>query len=248
MSAVHRGIAMETGNPIDPAHDSFLRAVAHELRTPLQALRMMVEVVRRSAEAGEAPDPALRQRIDAQFDRVADLVDQIAEAGGSRARKIRREPLDLALLLRRLAESRGDLLHLPSVPRRHVLRYRGPEHVHAVGDRRRLKQAFGNLIDNAVKFSPRGGLVELRVVVEPREIAVHVRDQGIGIPAGEIHHASSRFFRGSNAPRENFPGPGLGLAAVRDIVEKHGGSLEIESEVNRGTCVTARLPAEDPER
>lgn len=207
---------------------------------------MMVEVMRRSAEAGEAPDPALAHRIDAQFERVAELVDQIAAVGGSRAKKIRREPLDLALLLRRLTESRNDLLRIPAARRRHILRYRGPEHVRAVGDRRKLKQAFGCLLDNAVKFSPRGGVVELRVEVEPREISVQVRDQGIGIPPGEIPYAALGFFRGSNAPRENFPGPGLGLAAAREIVEKHGGSLEIESEVDRGTCVTARLPSEGP--
>ncbi len=107
-----------------------------------------------------------------------------------------------------------------------------------------MKQAFGNILDNAVKFSPRGGVVELRLEVDPEEICVQVRDQGIGIPSGEIPFAARRFFRGSNAPRENFPGPGLGLASARAIVEKHGGSLEIQSEVNRGTCVTARLPAE----
>ena len=235
--------------PEPAAEERFLRAVSHEMRTPLQALRMLVDVVLRSAEAGESPDPAVSRRIDAQFDRIADLVDQIADAGSSHKRTMRREPLDLALLLRHLAETRNDLLRLPSARTRHTLRYRGPEHVRAVGDRRRLTQAFGSLIDNAVKFSPRGGLVELRVRVdaEPREIAVQVCDQGIGIPSGEIPLASHRFFRGSNAPLENFPGPGLGLAAARDIVENHGGSLEIESEVDHGTCVTARLPAEEPE-
>ncbi len=232
------------GSEDDQAPDGFFRAIAHELRTPLQALRMLVEVVRRSSEAGRPSDPLVLSRIDAQFERLSEMLDQMAEAGGRQDPGIRPEPLDVALLLRRLTEGKNELLRVPTARTRHVLRYRGPEHATTVGDRRRLKQAFGSLIDNAVKFSPRGGVVELRLRVEPAEICIEVRDQGIGIPAEEIAHVARRFFRGSNAPRENFPGPGLGLATARDIVERHGGSLEIRSEVDQGTCVTARLPAE----
>ena len=236
--------APASGSLPDTPREDFLRAIAHELRTPLQALRMLVEVQRRAAEAGQASDPGLRSRIESQFERLAEMIDQVSEAGGRRDPEHRPEPLDLALLLRRLTEGRIEMLRVPAARTRHTLRYRGPEHATAVGDRRRLKQAFGNILDNAVKFSPRGGVVELRLEVDPEEICVQVRDQGIGIPSEEIAFAARRFFRGSNAPRENFPGPGLGLASARAIVEKHGGSLEIQSEVNRGTCVTARLPAE----
>ena len=243
MSAKARPTPASPSLPDTPRED-FLRAIAHELRTPLQALRMLVEVQRRASEAGQASDPGLRSRIESQFERLAEMIDQISEAGGRRDSELRPEPLDLALLLRRLTEGRIEMLRVPTARTRHILRYRGPEHATTVGDRRRLKQAFGNILDNAVKFSPRGGVVELRLEVDPEEICVQVRDQGIGIPSGEIPFVARRFFRGSNAPRENFPGPGLGLASARAIVEKHGGSLEIQSEVNRGTCVTARLPAE----
>ena len=226
----------------DQARENLLRAVAHEIRTPLQALRMLVEVTRRSAESGRPADPSLKHRIDAQFDRIAELVDHISEAGGRSESEIRREPLDLALLLRRITEARNEVLRAPNVRTHHQLRYRGPEHATAVGDRRRLEQGFGGLLDNAIKFSPRGGLVELRLEARPDELLVHVRDSGIGIPANEIPFAGRRFFRASNAPRENFPGSGLGLATARDIVERHGGSLEIKSELDRGTRVTARFP------
>jgi signal transduction histidine kinase len=231
----------------EETRDRFLRAIAHEMRSPLQALRMLVEVVRRSAESGKTPDPALRHRIDAQFDRLTDLIDNVSEAGGRSALEIHGEPLDLALLLRRLAESCNEMLRAPAVRTRHVLRYRGPEHATAVGDRKQLQQAFGGLLDNAVKFSPRGGVIELRLETLPGELRVRVRDQGIGIPASEVPLAVRKFFRASNAPRENFPGSGLGLSTARAIVERHGGSLEVESEMDRGTCVTARLPSRDLE-
>jgi PAS domain S-box-containing protein len=240
------GACLDLGDRVEGEHarDGFVRGIAHELRTPLQALRMLVEILRRSAAAGEAPDPAVGRRIDAQFDRMGEMIDTITEAGRSRdAEAPSPEPLDLALLLRRLAEGRGDALRVPGARTRHLLRYRGPDHARVVGDRRRLRQAFANLIDNAVKFSPRGGVVELRLRLEPDAACVEVQDQGIGIPAEEIPLVVRRFVRGSNAPRENFPGPGLGLAIARDVLESHGGSLEIESEVDQGTRVTARLPA-----
>ena len=239
------GACLDLGDRVEAerARDGFLRGIAHELRTPLQAVRMLVEIVRRSAAAGEAPDSLVGRRIDGQFDRLGDMIDTITEAGRSPNAALQTEPLDLALLLRRLAEGRSDALRVPGARTRHMLRYRGPEHVRVVGDRRRLKQAFAGLIDNAVKFSPRGGIVELRLTLEPEGACVEVRDEGIGIPSEEIPLVVRRFVRGSNAPRENFPGPGLGLAIARDVLESHGGSLEIESEVDRGTRVTARLPA-----
>jgi two-component system, OmpR family, sensor histidine kinase VicK len=241
------GACLDLEDRVDAEHarDGFLRNIAHELRTPLQAVRMLVEIVCRSAAAGEAPDPAVGRRIDAQFDRLGEMIDTITEAGRPESAELHAEPLDLALLLRRLAEGRSDALRVPGARTRHVLRYRGPDHARVVGDRRRLKQAFGNLIDNAVKFSPRGGVVELRLKLEPEAACVEVHDQGIGIPAAEIPLVARRFYRGSNAPRENFPGPGLGLAIARDVLESHGGSLEIESQLDQGTRVTARLPARE---
>jgi PAS domain S-box-containing protein len=240
------GACLDLGDRVQDEHarDGYVRSIAHELRTPLQAVRMLVEIVRRSAAAGEAPDAAVGRRIDAQFDRLGEMIDTITEAGRSRDGDLpQAEPLDLALLLRRLAEGRVDALRVPGARTTHLVKYRGPDHARVVGDRRRLRQAFANLIDNAVKFSPRGGVVELRLDLEPDAACVEVRDQGIGIPAEEIPLVVRRFVRGSNAPRENFPGPGLGLAIARDVLESHGGSLEIESEVDHGTRVTARLPA-----
>ena len=110
------------------------------------------------------------------------------------------------------------------------------------GDRHRLEQVFRNVLDNALKFSPRGGAVEVALDSARHAHRVTVRDQGVGIPAGELSMVSRRFFRASNAPQRNFPGIGLGLATAREIVEKHDGSLSLVSEAGRGTEVTIVLP------
>jgi signal transduction histidine kinase len=107
-------------------------------------------------------------------------------------------------------------------------------------DRARLERVVDNLVSNAVKYSPGGGAVEVSVVQDGRWAILTVRDQGIGIPPGDLHRVFERFARGGNVG--GIPGSGVGLAAVRHIAEQHGGTVAVESAEGRGTTVTVRLP------
>jgi PAS domain S-box-containing protein len=224
------------------ARETFLRMMAHELRTPLQAVQMFVEVVRRGAAAGEGCTPEMFDRLESQFDRFSRLVGDLAETGDADGSAMRRARLDLAALLRSLVAARSEELGAAPGRSRHRLAFRGPDHAEMEGDRRRLEQAFQNVLDNALKFSPRGGAVDVALESANHAHRVTVRDEGVGIPAEELEMVSRRFFRASNAPRRNFPGIGLGLAAARQIVEKHAGALSVASEAGRGTEVTIVLP------
>ena len=224
------------------ARETFLRMMAHELRTPLQAVQMFVEVMRRGAAAGEESTPEMFDRLETQLERFSRLVSGLAETGDAGGSAIRKGRLDLATLLRRLVAARsGELQEAPGRGR-HRLAFRGPDHAEMDGDRHRLEQVFRNVLDNALKFSPRGGAVEVALDSARHAHRVTVRDEGVGIPAGELSMVSRRFFRASNAPQRNFPGIGLGLATAREIVEKHDGSLSLASEAGRGTEVTIVLP------
>jgi signal transduction histidine kinase len=110
------------------------------------------------------------------------------------------------------------------------------------GDRHRLEQAFHNVLDNAVKFSPRGGAVEVSLQSTGDMHRVTVRDEGLGIPPEELPMVSRRFFRASNVSPNHFPGVGLGLAMARDVLERHGGSLSVAGAAEQGTEVTIVLP------
>jgi PAS domain S-box-containing protein len=224
------------------ARETFLRMMAHELRTPLQAVQMFVEVMRRGAAAGEGCPPEMFDRLEAQFGRFSRLVGDLAETGDAGGSAMRNARLDLATLLRKLVAVRsGELQDAPG-RRRHRLVFRGPDHAEMEGDQHRLEQVFRNVLDNALKFSPRGGAIEVELESSDHAHRVTVRDEGVGIPAQELSMVSRRFFRASNAPRRNFPGIGLGLATAREIVEKHEGSLSVASEAGRGTEVTIVLP------
>ena len=222
------------------ARDTFLRMMAHELRTPLQAVRMFVEIMRRGAAAGEVCDPGTFDRLETQFERFDRLVGHLAQRGDP-APPMRTAPVDLASLLRKVVATRASELSAPGRSR-HQLVFRGPDRAETRGDRDRLAEAFQNVIDNAVKFSPRGGPVDVELESRPDLHRVTVRDPGVGIPSDEVEMVSRRFYRASNAPRRHFPGLGLGLATARDIVEKHTGSLSVASEAERGTEVTIVLP------
>jgi signal transduction histidine kinase len=111
------------------------------------------------------------------------------------------------------------------------------------GDRVRLEQALGNLVSNAVKFSPAGETVRLRALREDGQALVEVCDSGVGIPKDEIPELMQRFYRASTAG--TVEGTGLGLAISREIIEHHQGRVEVESEEGVGSTFRVRLPLQD---
>jgi signal transduction histidine kinase len=117
-----------------------------------------------------------------------------------------------------------------------------PAQIPTYGDRDLVQQAIANLVDNAVKFSPSGGAVGLRAVVNPDGVEIAVADQGAGIPAGDRTRAIERFFRGEAA--RNTPGAGLGLALVQAVALLHQGSLRLE-DAWPGLMAVLTLPAPD---
>ena len=121
-------------------------------------------------------------------------------------------------------------LHLPASP------------VRVRHDPQRIGQVVGNLVGNAVKFSPHGGTVAVELAAHREGARLVVRDSGVGIDAAELPHIFERFYRGSRANEARGSGSGLGLAIVKSIVDMHGGRIAVESRVGAGTTVTVTLP------
>jgi two-component system, OmpR family, sensor histidine kinase VicK len=237
------GIDVDERQQIESARGTFLRMMAHELRTPLQAVKVFAELMRRNAAAGRPNSPETFEKLSVQFDRFGRHIEDLAEAGRMKELRISFEPLDLEEVLRELVEFRSESLRTISDGRRHmiVLRSAG-EPVPVRGDRQRLEQVFNNLLDNAVKYSPRGGRIQISLDSGDGRHRVWVQDDGIGIPDGEILLVGRRFFRASNVST-GYPGVGLGLSLAREILERHAGDLRIESELGKGTRVTVSLPS-----
>lgn len=221
----------------------FLASVSHELRTPLASIMGFVELLL-GEEPGELT-PTQREFLEIMLEsshRLLGMVNDILdvsriEAGDLdlRTQRIRLEEVVARAVrsARHLAESKEIALELEMGPPLPIIK----------GDPERLEQVMDNLLNNAVKFTPRGGQITVRVQSrQPYEVQVEVTDTGIGIPSADMAHLFSRFHRGENVAGQAIPGAGLGLHITQAIVTEHGGRIEVESEVGKGSTFRFTLP------
>ena len=227
----------------DRAKEEFVATVSHELRTPLTQIIGYLELVL-DGEAGElSPE---QQRFLAIVERSAHnlhaIVNDLLFVGQADAGRLQleRERVELGRLVARCAEdARGS-----AAEKRLALEIDADAAPVVDADPARLRQLVTNLIGNAVKFTPSGGSVRVRVDERGAAAVVEVEDTGIGIDPHEQDRLFERFFRASSATAEQVPGTGLGLAIAREIAEAHGGSIAVRSERGRGTTFTVELPLE----
>ncbi|OJH38461.1 PAS domain-containing sensor histidine kinase [Cystobacter ferrugineus] len=219
--------------------DDFLSIASHELKTPLTPLKLHLQVLRQRAVSGQ-PFPLQHvEKALAQVARLSGLINDLLDTSRIQAGRLelKHEPVPLQQLTREV------LADLRSVCPQHTLEYEEPDEMLIIqGDRGRLAQVLVNLLENAIKYSPTGGLIRLTVDRYGAQALVSVMDTGIGIPSDQKAHLFERFFRARNAPISGFGGLGLGLYICRDIVERHGGRIWVESEVGSGSTFRFTLP------
>jgi two-component system sensor histidine kinase MprB len=209
----------------------------HELRTPLTSLRTNVELLLRSERTGRELPPGRRETmlasVDQQLHELSGLVTDLLELSRSQEGGVARRTMRVALhesVDRAIARAR----------------LRGPglnfdvavEPWFVQGDPTAVDRAVVNLLDNAVKFSPAGGTVTVRLTAGEYTVA----DQGPGIDPADLPHVFERFYRGEKTRAREEGGSGLGLSIVEGLVRAQGGEVAIESEETRWTRVTVRLP------
>jgi heavy metal sensor kinase len=217
----------------------FTADASHELRTPLTAIRAEAEVA--LGRPGVAPEQqALLSSILEECERLTRLTDELLalsrEDAGIAPQES--EPVDLAALVAGVAETMRPLAEAKGVR----LDAGQPATARIRGDAARLRQVFYNLLDNAIKYTPEGGTVEVRVEARDGRVVAGVRDSGVGIPAEHLPHVFDRFYRVDRARSREQGGTGLGLSIARSIVTAHGGSIELQSAAGRGTTARVVLP------
>jgi len=230
---------------LDHLKDEFVASVSHELRTPLTSITGYLELVLEAGQLSEEQEQFLGV-VGRNADRLLRLVGDLLFVAQLKSSTVvlERAPVDLTELVGSavqsvapLAQDRGieltlDCEALPQLE----------------GDAGRLGQVLDNLLTNALKFTPRDGRVEVRAVERDEIVRFQVRDTGMGISNEDQQHLFEKFFRTSEAQTKAIQGTGLGLSIVAAIVEAHGGSIEVESELGVGTTFTVALPVERAER
>jgi PAS domain S-box-containing protein len=227
---------------------NFLMMMAHEQRTPLSALKMFVASMAFRAKHGEPLTDEMFWRLNSQIDRFARLVDMLSETArleDGRVLELVREPLDLRELVERVMRFRAESIASRSDhgQARHEIKLLGDARpCHVFGDALRLEQVFINLLDNAVKYSPKGGSVHVSITPVDTRYEVAVTDCGIGIPSEDLPALTQRYFRARNVSSEHFPGLGIGLSLCKEILEQHGGSMTVTTALQKGTTVRVFVP------
>jgi signal transduction histidine kinase len=225
---------------LDRMKDDFVSTVSHELRTPLTSINGYLEVLL-DGDAGTLSEEqaGFLGVIRKNSDRLLRLVGDLRFVGNvSVDVTIERVPVELASLVRRALQDAQQ----PFVDRDIALTYSSAGLIELDGDPSRLAQLVENLLSNALKFTPPGGRVEVCLTSLDGAARLQVSDTGMGISEADQKLVFERFYRSADANDRAIQGPGLGLAIVAAIVEAHGGSIEIESELGVGTTFTVVLP------
>jgi two-component system phosphate regulon sensor histidine kinase PhoR len=218
----------------------FVANVSHELRTPLTVLAGYIETLR-SVEPLHREDLAKHfATMHEQASRMQRLVDDLLMLSRlETAPRLKEEVVDVPALLASLKEQAEVL----SGDARHRITLSADPALKLLGNREELHSAFMNLVNNAVRYTPREGRIELRWFADEQGAKFSVADTGEGIAAEHIPHLTERFYRVDTARSRASGGTGLGLSIVKHVLLRHGAQLEIQSELGHGSDFTCRFPA-----
>ncbi|HEX9680838.1 MAG TPA: ATP-binding protein [Anaerolineales bacterium] len=223
---------------LDRIKSEFVTTVSHDLRSPLTAILGYTQLIARGGELNDQQQEFVR-RVQLSVEQITELVTDLLDLGRIESGlDTAKEKTPIAVLaryavegLRGVADARGLRLEVTM-----------PEELPMVmGDPIRLRQMIGNLIENAIKYTPSGGRVSVEGEAEADQVILRVRDDGPGIPPADQPYLFDKFYRASNTPAD-LPGTGLGLSIVKSIVDSHGGRIWVDSKLGEGTIFTVVLP------
>lgn len=218
----------------------FLADASHELRTPLTVIKGELQELARATQLDEEE---MRERVGSVLEEVARLEHLVSgllalsrlDAGEPQSANVDVNLAELAMStaeqMRLIAEDRGVAIDLSAL-----------QTAIMQGDPARLKQIIVNLLDNAIRFTPRGGSVSLRTAADESGSVLEISDTGIGIPAEALPHVFDRFYRVDQARSREDGGAGLGLSIVKSICTVHGAEIDVRSETKEGSCFRVRFP------
>jgi PAS domain S-box-containing protein len=224
---------------LEQRKDDFISMASHELKTPLTAVKLQTQLVRKRLEKHSQHEAATAlSKVEGPVKQLERLIAELLDVSKIQAGRLEyvREPVDLGELLREVIDT---MQHTsPS----HTLLVRRSEQTSLIGDRDRLRQVFTNLLSNAIKYSPDAKTVEVEFSASEEAVTVRVRDHGLGI-SRELHDKIfERFYRAADLRQSAIPGLGMGLYIVAEIVKSHGGTITVDSAVGQGSTFTVTFP------
>lgn len=217
--------------------------VAHELRTPLMAIQSTVEAM---VDGVFAADEERLGTVNSEVQRLSRLVDALLKLSRleNRANPTKEELVDVGDLISGIIATHEAFVADSGL----TLEYIAEKGVRVLGDADMIRQATANLISNAVRYTPEGGRITVRVAKDDAAASISVRDTGIGLSPEEAKMVFSRFWRADAGRNRESGGLGVGLAVVKEIVDRHGGWVQVEGRKGEGACFTIHIPLYDEAR
>ncbi|MGD0743012.1 MAG: ATP-binding protein [Acidimicrobiales bacterium] len=223
---------------LEEVRRDFVANVSHELKTPMGALGLLAETL--LAETEPEVSRRLTQRIHSEAFRISRIIDDLLDL--SRIENEESPPREPVLVNLVMAEA-AERVRFAAEQRDVEIKLEEPSPPVAVlGDRRQLTSALYNLLENAVKFSYEGGVVEFTGRGDGDDVVIAVADKGLGIPTRDLERIFERFYRVDHGRSRSTGGTGLGLSIVRHVASSHNGSVHVESREGEGSTFTLRLP------
>jgi signal transduction histidine kinase len=228
---------LERMRKLDQMKSQFVANVSHELRTPLTSIRAYTEALKDMA--GDEMQRSFLEVIESESDRLLYLIEDLLNLSRIESGRLQ---LNLEMTAPSLiVEEIMGLSKLHSDKHRLMMEIE-PDLPEMLMDKEKMKEVVINLVSNAIKYSPDGGEVRIKLYLDEGNLRLDVIDQGIGIPKEMRKKIFEQFFRVDSSMTAEIGGTGLGLAIVKSIVEAHGGVIKVESEVGKGSTFSVLLP------
>ena len=224
---------------LDRIKNEFIATASHDLKNPLTSIGGYSQLLSQAGPLNENQKDFVA-RIQHSVKNMSELVQNMMSlAQADLEANQKHEPVDMSELLKELANE----FNLQAKEKLQSFDVEYPANsIHVNGDSLHLRQAFRNLIGNAIKYTPQGGRIQVKSALEAEQITIHVEDNGYGIPAADLPFIFNRFYRVRSGKASEVEGNGLGLAIVKSIISEHNGAINVESETGKGTCFSVTLP------
>ncbi len=225
---------------LDQIRNQFVSNASHELKTPLATMKILLETMIYQPDMPPEMRQEFMEDMNHEIDRLTGIITDLLTLTrmDNQQDALKLEELDLS----GLTESTVRLLMPAAEKRGQRLESQVKPGLHMKGDRTKLNQVLYNLMDNAMKYSQDGGLIQVSLEEDGNCLRWRVRDNGVGIPPEDQEHIFDRFYRVDKARSRDTGGTGLGLSIVRQLVSMHGGTISVESQPGQGSCFTVLLP------
>jgi signal transduction histidine kinase len=236
--------AKEELERLDQVKSQLMLKVAHELRAPVAAVQSYVNLVLAGYVSDKELNPMLRrvqERLQEMLDVIADLLE-LARLKQASDQQVTMAPVEMKAILQEVC----DLLRPQAQAKGQDLRVEVEGQPCILANREHMRQIWMNLVSNAIKYTPHGGRVWVKLESEGEMLRGTVQDSGIGIAAEDMHHLFQEFFRTEQAKASGQIGTGLGLSIVKQIVDSYQGTIEVTSNPGQGSCFSFVLPLKPP--